>query len=272
MEVQSGTWMHSSDAWSHAPIIHHWIGPKRCQPLGTNGAMYWMVPIILWRSNADTVAAKPQWSRMAQALVLIFGRGATIKSCIRKCIAMNWKSLVDFNSDFSKLINHPRWHNNRMTSCAWELESTRMSQSSRYTCTRTPCSHSSCTIGLRSLVNSLGDVVSLNGGQVNWEVRWLVQKRRNFCIARLIGTWRYMSRMSVDTAHSSAWMDALTDCAVYPWKWGTTRYLLRGDRSMTGRNSPGFLGNKKESAEKAQGSMAPFFSRLKTVWVSLSEG
>ena len=72
---------------------------------------------------------------IAWTLVLIFGRGATVKSCAQMCInSMNSKFCIGVNSDSSKLIIHPRWCNTWITSCAWKLaisgKYARMSQSS----------------------------------------------------------------------------------------------------------------------------------------------
>ena len=65
----SGTWIHleqSSVVSSHASIAHHVIviGQKCNLSLRTSGAMKWMVPIILCRSNTEMFTASHQWSRM----------------------------------------------------------------------------------------------------------------------------------------------------------------------------------------------------------------
>ena len=65
----TGTWIHleqSSVVSSHASIAHHVIviGQKCNLSLRTSGAMKWMVPIILCRSNTEMFTASHQWSRM----------------------------------------------------------------------------------------------------------------------------------------------------------------------------------------------------------------
>ena len=41
----------------------------------------------------------------------------SIKSCVQKCIPMNWESWVGVHYDFWKFINHLRWRSTQMTSC-----------------------------------------------------------------------------------------------------------------------------------------------------------
>ena len=136
--TQPGTCMHwdqSSDIWSQASLAHHSISLNWSRPLGTNGDMYWMVPSILWTSKANTVSANHQWLMMDWTLIHIFGRAATVKSCILKCIPMKSNSWFGVSSDFSRLMIHLRWRSTLMTSCTWELaisgESVRISQLSR---------------------------------------------------------------------------------------------------------------------------------------------
>ena len=78
-----------SEVWSHAPKTHNCMDRNHSLPLGTNGAMYCMVSIILCMSRADIDSAHLQWYRMFCILILILGRGATVNSWVRKCIPMN---------------------------------------------------------------------------------------------------------------------------------------------------------------------------------------
>ena len=93
--TQSGTcicWAQSSQVWSHAVRVHHWIGWKCNRPLSAlRGPMYWMVPGILCMSNADTVVAQCQWS-ITWTLIRIFGRGATVNSWVE--ILSRWEFLL----------------------------------------------------------------------------------------------------------------------------------------------------------------------------------
>ena len=144
-----------------------------------------MVPSILRISDADTVLAKRHWSRVAWTLVYIFGREATIKSCIWKCIPMNSKSWVGVNSDFSKLAQHsddnlcmgnlyisvvspPRWANLR----------------GRREIPAVVAATSASGDWWTPLVTSPVQ----NGRQVNWYGRWLMQKCRNFHTTWVTGT------------------------------------------------------------------------------------
>ena len=79
--------LQSSEVWSHAVRAHHWI--EKCnRPLGTKGAMYWIVPsnlclmlTLLWPSANGT----DTWT-----LIRIFGRGrAMVNSWVRECILMS---------------------------------------------------------------------------------------------------------------------------------------------------------------------------------------
>ena len=159
-------WSQFLVVWSQTSLAHHWIGRKRSRPLGTNGAMYWIVSSILCISSADIDVATRQWWIMDWTLTRIFGRGATVKPCVLNLIPMKSNSCLGISSDFSRFMIHPRWRSMVITSCAWEFancgESAQISQSSKYT-RRTPCIQSNWTTGRRILVNSLGEVSRPSG-------------------------------------------------------------------------------------------------------------
>ena len=158
--------------------------------------------------------------------------------------------------DLLKLITHPRCCNTCRTKSTWVLPYTaddaQMSQWSRYTWSLIPWSHRSWTTGHSNLVNSRGEGAKPNGRHVNWYTRPFTMNLRYFRTDLAMGTWRYVSCMSMHTVHSFSLMEARTEAWVSILNRGITRWSFKRERSMTGRKSRLFH-HQEETAEETLG-------------------
>ena len=141
-------------------------------PHGTNVAMKLRIPKSLWRSLAMTQGRDLQGSSVLRTLIPVLGRGATVCVHVSNCMPIKSEVWLGWSFDLSKLIIQPRCWRTLMTklACIWACagDEARISQSSRYTCKRTPLSRNRETNGRRSLVNSRGEIASPKGRHVNW--------------------------------------------------------------------------------------------------------
>ena len=105
------------------------------------------------------------------------------------------------SSDLSKLIIQPRCWRTRITKLAW--------------------SHNRATIGLRSLVNSLGEVAQPKWRPVNWCTFLFTLNLRHSSTAFDIGTMEICAPAATDTAHSPWYTAYLTKAGIPILKWGS---------------------------------------------------
>ena len=107
--TQTGTvilWAQFSYVWSNASLAHHCMSQNLRRPLGTNGAI---------------ISARRHCLMMDWTLIHVFGRGATVKSWVLKCMPMKSNSWVGVSSDILKFMIHTRCCSTLMTNCTWNI-------------------------------------------------------------------------------------------------------------------------------------------------------